>query len=172
MDITGSPFRPNGSGTNLSSGLSGRSSNAAIELGYPVGLALGFLWNRPTIVSCEDIEDRAGQQRAVGRGIARMNVMLDLCIVPVGVGVSLSAYVAACENVLAEAGLKAMLHAYGTNIEGDWDKVFAAIKRCHEVVHEMGAPRISTVIKLGTRTGRAQTLEDKVKSVQAKIAGR
>ena len=52
--------------------------------------------------------------------------------VPIGVGVSLSPYVAACEKVLKEAGLKAVLHANGTNIEGEWDKVFAAVKRCHE----------------------------------------
>jgi uncharacterized protein YqgV (UPF0045/DUF77 family) len=38
-----------------------------------------------------------------------MNVILDLCIVPIGVGVSLSPYVAACEKVLAEAGLKRVL---------------------------------------------------------------
>ena len=99
-----------------------------------------------------------------------MNVILDLCIVPIGVGVSLSPYVAACEKVLAEAGLKAVLHANGTNVEGEWDKVFAAVKRCHEVVHEMGAPRVSTDIQLGTRTDRAQTMGDKVKSVEAKLA--
>ncbi len=98
-----------------------------------------------------------------------MNVILDFCIVPLGVGVSLSPYVAACEKVLAEAGLKTALHAYGTNIEGEWDQVFAAVKRCHEVVHEMGAPRISTTIKLGTRTDRAQTMEDKVRSVETKL---
>ena len=101
-----------------------------------------------------------------------MNVILDLCIVPIGVGVSLSPYVAACEKVLTEAGLKTALHAYGTNIEGEWDKVFAAIKRCHEVVHGMGAPRVSTVIKLGTRTDRNQTMDEKIRSVEAKLAGR
>lgn len=98
-----------------------------------------------------------------------MNVMIDLCIVPLGVGVSLSPYVAACEKVLAEAGLKSSLHAYGTNIEGEWEAVFAAVKRCHEVVHAMGAPRITTTIKLGTRTDRAQSMEDKVRSVQEKL---
>ena len=100
-----------------------------------------------------------------------MNVKLDLCIIPIGVGVSLSPYVAACERVLTEAGLKTALHAYGTNIEGEWDKVFAAVKRCHQVVHEMGAPRVSTVIKLGTRIDRAQTMDDKIRSVEAKLAG-
>ena len=98
-----------------------------------------------------------------------MKVLIDLCIVPLGVGVSLSSYIAACEKVLSGAGLKTALHSYGTNIEGEWDEVFAAVKRCHEVVHEMGAPRITTTIKLGTRTDRKQTMEDKVRSVQEKL---
>lgn len=98
-----------------------------------------------------------------------MKVLVDLSVVPLGVGVSLSPYVAACEKVLREAGLKTMLHGYGTNIEGEWDDVFAAVKRCHEVVHEMGAPRVSTTMRVGTRTDRAQTLEDKVRSVEEKL---
>ena len=98
-----------------------------------------------------------------------MRVGVDVTIVPIGVGVSLSSYVAACETVFAEAGLKSVLHASGTDIEGEWDAVFAAIKRCHEVVHQMGAPRISTTIKLGTRTDRKQTNEDKIKSVTSKL---
>jgi uncharacterized protein (TIGR00106 family) len=101
-----------------------------------------------------------------------MNVLIDLSIVPIGVGVSLSKYVAACEKVLTDAGLTTRLHAYGTNIEGEWDAVFAAVKRCHEIVHALGAPRISTVIKLGTRTDRSQTLDDKVRSVHEKLESR
>ena len=45
-----------------------------------------------------------------------MKVLVDLCVVPLGVGVSLSPYVAACQKVLAETGLKTALHSYGTNI--------------------------------------------------------
>jgi uncharacterized protein (TIGR00106 family) len=101
-----------------------------------------------------------------------MKVIIDLCIVPIGVGVSLSPYVAACEKVLSGAGLKTMLHANGTNIEGEWEVVFAAVKKCHEVVHEMGAPRISTIIKLGTRTDRNQTMDEKIRSVEGKLSGR
>lgn len=98
-----------------------------------------------------------------------MKVIADLCVVPLGVGVSVSRYVAACERVLRDAGLKIQLHAYGTNLEGEWDEVFAAIRRCHEVVHEMGAPRISTTIKVGTRTDRDQTMEEKIRSVESKL---
>ncbi len=94
-----------------------------------------------------------------------MNVIADLCVVPIGVGVSVSKYVAECERILKDAGLKTKLHAYGTNIEGEWDTVFDAIKQCHQVIHEMGAPRISTTLKFGTRTDRAQTMDDKINSV-------
>jgi len=97
-----------------------------------------------------------------------MRVIADLCLVPIGVGVSVSKQIAACERVLSEAGLKTKLHAYGTNIEGEWDDVFAAIKRCHEVVHAMGAPRISSNLRFGTRTDRQQTMEEKIQSVEQK----
>jgi uncharacterized protein (TIGR00106 family) len=97
-----------------------------------------------------------------------MKVIADLCVVPLGVGVSVSEYVAVCQKVLDEAGLKTKLHAYGTNIEGEWDAVFAAIRKCHEAVHEKGAPRISTTLKFGTRVDRAQTMADKVRSVEEK----
>lgn len=98
-----------------------------------------------------------------------MKVIADLCVVPLGIGVSVSREVAACERILTEAGLKTRLHAYGTNIEGEWDAVFAAIKQCHETIHAMGAPRISTNIRVGTRTDREQTMDDKVRSVEEKL---
>ena len=98
-----------------------------------------------------------------------MNVIADLCIVPLGVGVSVSSYIAACQRILADAGLKTQLHAYGTNIEGDWETVFAAIRACHEHIHQMGAPRITTTLKFGTRTDRTQHMQDKLDSVKAKL---
>ena len=99
-----------------------------------------------------------------------MQVIVDLCLVPMGVGVSVSRYIAACQKVLEEAGLHFAMHAYGTNIEGEYDEVFAAIRRCHERVHEMGAPRITTSIKLGSRTDREQSMIDKIESVRSKLA--
>ena len=98
-----------------------------------------------------------------------MKVIVDLCVVPMGVGVSVSKYVAECEKIIKAAGLKSKLHAYGTNIEGEWDEVFGAIKACHEKVHEHGAPRIHTTLRVGTRVDRDQSMEDKVKSVEEKL---
>lgn len=98
-----------------------------------------------------------------------MNVIADIAIIPLGVGLSLSRYVAACEQVLADAGLEPRLHPNGTNVEGDWDTVMAALHRCHETLHEMGAPRVSTNVRLGTRTDRSQTMDDKLQSVRSKL---
>ena len=98
-----------------------------------------------------------------------MRVLVDISVVPLGVGLSLSRYVAECERIFQAAGLKTALHAYGTNVEGEWEDVFSAIKRCHETLHAMGAPRISTNMRLGTRTDRVQTIEDKVRSVTEKL---
>lgn len=98
-----------------------------------------------------------------------MNVIIDLCVVPIGVGLSVSKYVAKCHEIINEAGLTSQLHAYGTNIEGEWDAVFAVVKKCHEVIHDMGAPRITTTIKAGTRVDREQTMQDKIDSVKVKL---
>lgn len=98
-----------------------------------------------------------------------MKVILDLCVVPLGVGLSVSKYVAECEKILNAAGLKTKLHAYGTNIEGEWDEVMAAVKQCHETLHGMGVPRISTNLRLGTRTDKKQTMDDKITSVNQKL---
>jgi uncharacterized protein (TIGR00106 family) len=98
-----------------------------------------------------------------------MNVLVDVCVVPMGVGVSVSKYVVECEKIFATAGLNHQMHSYGTNVEGDWDVVMAAIKKCHEVIHAMGAPRIGTTIRMGTRTDREQSMQDKVDSVNSKM---
>ena len=98
-----------------------------------------------------------------------MQVMIDLCVVTLGVGVSVSNYIAECEKILHQAGLETQLHAYGTNVAGEWDDVFDAVRRCHVRVHELGAPRITSTIKVGTRTDRSQTMAEKIESVQQKL---
>lgn len=98
-----------------------------------------------------------------------MNVIVDLTVSPIGVGLSVSKYIAACHKIIDKAGLKSNLHAYGTNIEGDWDTVFEAVKECHKTLHQMGVPRITSSIKVGTRTDKTQSMLDKIESVKNKL---
>lgn len=100
-----------------------------------------------------------------------MKLIADFCIIPLGVELSLAPYIAECQRIIADAGLQHELHAYGTNIEGEWETVMDAVKRCHQRVHEMGAPRITTTLKLGTRTDREDSMAGKVQSVRRQLAG-
>lgn len=100
-----------------------------------------------------------------------MHVIVDLCVVPLGVGLSLSPYIAECQRVLQRAGLSHTMHAYGTNIEGEWDAVMAAVRTCHEAVHAMGAARITSTLKVGTRVDIEQSMADKCRSVEEKLTG-
>ena len=98
-----------------------------------------------------------------------MNAIAEFTLIPIGVGLSLSPYVAACEEILEESGLSYELHANGTNLEGEWDDVMQAIKACHVKLHAMDVPRIATQIKIGTRTDKVQKMTDKIDSVNAKL---
>ena len=99
-----------------------------------------------------------------------MKVIVDLCVVPIGVGIDLAPYVAACQQVLQQRGLKHQLGPNSTAIEGEWGPVMDAVKACHEVVHGLGAPRIFTSLKINSRTDRDQALEEKTAAVQQLLA--
>lgn len=94
---------------------------------------------------------------------------VDLCVVPIGVGVHLSPYIAACQRVIEAAELSHQLGPNGTAIEGPWDDVMACVRTCHEAIHRMGAPRVYTTMKLNTRTDRHQTFLQKVESVEQQL---
>jgi uncharacterized protein (TIGR00106 family) len=95
-----------------------------------------------------------------------MKIIADICIIPIGVGVSLSQYVKIAHQVLLDANLNATLHSYGTGVEGDYDEVVAAIKMAMEALHEAGVPRLSVSVKMGSRTDKSQSMQDKVDSVK------
>lgn len=95
-----------------------------------------------------------------------MKTIAELSVVPIGVEVSVSRYVRECLKILETTGLRMQVHANGTNLEGELDDVFAAVKKCHEAVHAMGPVRVTSLLKLDTRTDKSQTMEDKVRSAK------
>jgi len=101
--------------------------------------------------------------------VTTVKAIADISIIPLGVGLSLSSYVAACEEIFAEHGLEPKLHANGTNVEGDWDRVMGALKACHEKLHSMGVPRIATNVRLGTRVDREPSMDAKMSAVKEKL---
>jgi uncharacterized protein (TIGR00106 family) len=90
-----------------------------------------------------------------------MRATAEVQVVPIGVGVSVRNEVKRAHALLADSGLKVELHAFGTNVEGELDDILAAIRNVHETLHAAGVVRLSTAVKIGTRTDKEQTLEGK-----------
>ncbi len=101
-----------------------------------------------------------------------MKVIADICVVPYTGHTSVREEVALAHRILVDTGLPVLLHGYGTNIEGDYDTIFAALKRVHEELHERGAVRISTTIRLGSRTDKDQGIRDKLEAVRDQLGER
>ena len=99
-----------------------------------------------------------------------MRVVADVNVTPIGAGASLSSHIAACEDVIAEAGLKYRLHAHGTNLEGSWEEVMHVLQRCHDVLHERGAPRVDSTLRVATATDKDQSLEGRMAKVEDKTS--
>lgn len=84
---------------------------------------------------------------------------------------SASAYIAAIQRHLAgQDRVRYLMHAMGTSLEGETADILAVVGELHAVPFDMGIPRVYTVLKLDERRDKAQTLEDKVASVQARLA--
>ena len=94
-----------------------------------------------------------------------MRVSVDLCLIPLGVGVSLGPSIAQCQEVIKASGLEHQLGPDGTAIEGEWDDVFTCVKARHECLHQDGVQRIHATLRVNTRIDRVQSFRDKVDSV-------
>ena len=92
-----------------------------------------------------------------------MKAVAEIQVVPIGVGVSVRAQVRRAQEIIRESGLVVQEHSFGTNVEGDLGTILATIARIHEMLHAEGAPRLSTAIKLGTRTDKQPDLASKLR---------
>ena len=92
-----------------------------------------------------------------------MRAVAEIQVVPLGVGVSVRRQVRRAQELIHAAGLVVQEHAYGTNVEGDLDEILTVIREIHEVLHAEGTPRLSTAIKLGTRTDKDPSLGAKLR---------
>ena len=90
-----------------------------------------------------------------------MKAVAEIQVVPLGAGVSVRQEVTRAHELIVASGLTVQLHAYGTNVEGELEQILEVIRTIHETLHQEGAVRLSTAIKLGTRTDKVPTLAGK-----------
>ena len=95
----------------------------------------------------------------------------DFCLIPLGTPTaSVSQQIADVQRLLKQSDLKYSMHSAGTTVEGSWKDVMAVIGQAHTLLHTQGIVRIQTDIRIGSRTDKTQTMEDKVSAVN-KILG-
>ncbi len=95
-------------------------------------------------------------------------VLLEMSIVPLGQGESVSKYVAECVDIVDRSGLAYELHAMGTIVEGELAEVLAVMQRCIEQVAK-SSNRVTCSAKIDYRQGVQGGLASKVASVEQKL---
>ena len=94
-----------------------------------------------------------------------MKIIADLCIVPMGVGPSVSRYIREVATIIEASGLTHVMHANGTNIEGEMAKVTAVVEACCARLNELGVERVFCTLVFSTRTDKPQTMADKLAAI-------
>ena len=95
-------------------------------------------------------------------------VLLEMSIVPLGAGESVSPYVAECIDLIDKSGLDYEVHSMGTIVEGDLDEVIGLMRSCIEKMASH-SDRVSCSAKLDYRKGAKGRLASKVDSVEKKL---
>ncbi|MCE4225709.1 MTH1187 family thiamine-binding protein [Methylobacterium sp. C25] len=94
-----------------------------------------------------------------------MRVIADLCIVPMGVGPSVSPYVREIKAIIDASPLNAEMHANGTNIEGELSDICKLIEECEAKLNALGVERLFYTMVFGSRRDKDQSMADKLAAV-------
>ena len=98
-------------------------------------------------------------------------MLAELEIVPIGTNsVSLSSILAEVAKLIDKSGLDYRVGPMGTVVEGEWDRIMALAKQCHQAVLR-SASRVMTTIRIDDRKdqpGNGRIIQ-KVQSLEAKV---
>ena len=97
-----------------------------------------------------------------------MSAMLEMSIVPLGVGESVSRSVAQCIELVDRSGLEYELHAMGTIVEGELPEVLLLMRQCIEQVAQE-TDRVTCTAKIDLRKGSHRRMRSKIVSVERKL---
>ena len=99
--------------------------------------------------------------------------LMEINVFPIGVGTSLSKYVAKAVQALeGEPGIDYELTSMGTIVQGDVDRLLEVALKLHNAVLATGAQRISTTIKIDDRRDKPVTLSSKLTSLKKALGDR
>jgi uncharacterized protein (TIGR00106 family) len=95
-------------------------------------------------------------------------MLVELSIIPVGEDAHLSDQIAEVLRIIDESDLPYQLTPAGTCIEGDWDEVFALVRKCHEQMRKH-ASHVFTTLKIEDEAGAKNKIVKNIASVAEKV---
>ncbi|NWF52750.1 MAG: MTH1187 family thiamine-binding protein [Nitrospirae bacterium] len=95
-------------------------------------------------------------------------MLVEVSIIPIGIGSSIGDKLAEVLRIIDESGLPYKVNPMGTVIEGEWDEIMKLIKKCHKAVMKTGERAITT-ITIDDRKGKPNRIEEKVKSIEKRL---
>ncbi len=97
--------------------------------------------------------------------------LMEISVVPIGEGTSVSGYVAEAVRVLeGEPDIEYELSSMGTIISGEVDRLLSIAQKMHDAVRKAGARRIYTTLKIDDRQDKPVTLHSKVDSLRQELS--
>ena len=95
-------------------------------------------------------------------------MLLELSVIPLGRGRSISADIADLVRIIDTSGLDYRLTATGTIIEGGWDQLMEVARKCHTEMRKK-TERVITFMKIDDYAERTGRLTAAVASVERKV---
>ncbi len=92
-------------------------------------------------------------------------MVVSFSMFPLDKGARVGKYVARIIDIVDKSGLSYQVGSMSTTLEGDWDKIFKVIKRCHKVLRR-DCKRIYTVITIDDRKGVRGRIMGKVDDLE------
>jgi len=104
------------------------------------------------------------------KGVMRMAVIVEFNIIPLGVGISLSHFLASAVEELEKRKVKYEVTSMCTIFEAkNVEEALELIREAHESVFKMGVKRVVTAIRIDDRRDGERSMEDKVKSLKTLV---
>ena len=95
-------------------------------------------------------------------------MLLELSVIPLGRGRSISADVADLVRIIDASGLDYRLTAAGTILEGNWDQLMDVARKCHAEMRKK-TERVITFMKLDDYADRTGRLTGAIASVEGEL---
>ena len=95
-------------------------------------------------------------------------MLLELSVIPLGRGRSISGDIADLVKIIDASGLDYRLTAAGTILEGSWEQLMDVARKCHSEMRKK-TERVVTFMKIDDYAERAGRLTAAVASVEKKV---